>query len=407
MTTSEFDRYRPPEEPRRRRRGDRADTTKTAGEASPYAVGTATGPGQPTAPAGAAPDTGRREGRRGGMAPAGSDGAREMAMVPEPQFAPADGYYGRPVVKAPPWDERVALYLVCGGIAGGSSLLAFGAQLTDLPVLRRNARLTALGSIGVGALALVADLGRPERFLNMLRTIKPTSPMSLGSWVLAVFSTGAGAAAAADVDRMLGQVLPLGPLRRVLHAVEAPAGALAALFGAPLAGYTAVLLSDTAMPTWNAAKDDLPFVFVSSASLASGGMAMLTTPPAQAGPARALALAGVAGDLVATKLMERRMDPVAAEPLHRGRPGRLMRWSERLVVAGGIGTVVSAVTRNRWVAAASGAALVTASAFTRFGVFYAGKDSAQDPRYTIEPQKRRLAERRRAGITHDSITTVG
>lgn len=407
MTTSEFDRYRPPEEPRRRRRGNREDATTTAGEASPYAVGTATGPGQPTAPAGAAPDTGRRDGRRGGLAPVGSDGAREMAMVPEPQFAPADGYYGRPVVKAPPWDERVALYLVCGGIAGGSSLLAFGAQLTDLPVLRRNARLAALGSIGVGALALVADLGRPERFLNMLRTIKPTSPMSLGSWILTVFSTGAGAAAVADVDRMLGQVLPLGPLRRVLHAVEAPAGALAALFGAPLAGYTAVLLSDTAMPTWNAAKDDLPFVFVSSASLASGGMAMLTTPPAQAGPARALALAGAAGDLVATKLMERRMDPVAAEPLHRGRPGRLMRWSERLVVAGGIGTVVSAVTRNRWVAAVSGAALVTASAFTRFGVFYAGKDSAQDPRYTIEPQKRRLAERRRAGITHDSITTVG
>jgi hypothetical protein len=59
------------------------------------------------------------------------------------------------------------------------------------------------------------------------------------------------------------------------------------------------------------------------------------------------------------------------------------------------------------VAAASGAALVTASAFTRFGVFYAGKDSAMDPRYTIDPQKRRLQARRRAGITHDSITTAG
>jgi formate-dependent nitrite reductase membrane component NrfD len=336
-----------------------------------------------------------------------------MAMVPEPEFAPADGYYGRPVVKAPPWDERVALYLVCGGIAGGSALLAFGAQLTGRDALRRNARLTALGTAGVGALALVADLGRPERFLNMLRTIKPTSPMSLGSWILTAFSAGAGVAAVADVDRMTGQVLPLGPLRSVLHGLEAPAGALAALFGAPLAGYTAVLLSDTAMPTWNAAKDDLPFVFVSSASLASGGMAMITTPTAQAGPARALALAGVAGDLVAMKAMERRMDPVAAEPLHRGRPGWLMRWSERLAVVGGIGTVAAGVAARtapragRWVAAASGAALVTASAFTRFGVFYAGKDSAMDPRYTIEPQKRRLQARRRAGITHDSVTTVG
>ncbi|WP_010144401.1 NrfD/PsrC family molybdoenzyme membrane anchor subunit [Citricoccus sp. CH26A] len=317
------------------------------------------------------------------------------------------------MVKAPPWDERVALYLVCGGIAGGSALLAFGAQLTGRDALRRNARLTALGTASVGALALVADLGRPERFLNMLRTIKPTSPMSLGSWILAGFSTGAGLAAVADLDRMTGEVLPLGPLRSVLRAFEAPAGALAALLGAPLAGYTAVLLSDTAMPTWNAAKDDLPFVFVSSASLASGGMAMITTPTAQAGPARALALAGVAGDLVAAQAMERRMDPVAAEPLHQGRPGWLMRWSERLAIVGGIGTVAAGVTArtapraSRWVAAASGAALVTASAFTRFGVFYAGKDSAMDPRYTIEPQKRRLEARRRAGITHDSITTAG
>jgi formate-dependent nitrite reductase membrane component NrfD len=409
VTTSEYDRYRPPEEPRRRRRRDR-DSPDAGREASAYAVGTATAAGQPTGPAGAAPGAGRR---RGGLAPAGSDGAREMAMVPEPEFVPADGYYGRPVVKAPPWDERVALYLVCGGIAGGSALLAFGAQLTGRDALRRSARLTALGTAGVGALALVADLGRPERFLNMLRTIKPTSPMSLGSWILAGFSTGAGVAAVADVDRMTGEVLPLGPLRSVLHAFEAPAGALAALLGAPLAGYTAVLLSDTAMPTWNAAKDDLPFVFVSSASLASGGMAMITTPTGQAGPARALALAGVAGDLVAAKAMERRMDPVAAEPLHQGRPGWLMRWSERLAVVGGIGTVAAGVTArtapraSRWVAAASGAALVAASAFTRFGVFYAGKDSAMDPRYTIEPQKRRLEARRRAGITHDSITTAG
>jgi hypothetical protein len=37
----------------------------------------------------------------------------------------------------------------------------------------------------------------------------------------------------------------------------------------------------------------------------------------------------------------------------------------------------------------------------------AGLESARDPRYTIEPQKRRLAARRAAGITDDSITTAG
>lgn len=327
-------------------------------------------------------------------------------MVPEPEFSrtASDSYYGRPIVKAPPWDERVATYLVCGGIAGGSSLLAFGAQLTGRELLRRNARISALASAGIGTVALVADLGRPERFLNMMRTVKLTSPMSLGSWLLAGFSTGAGVAAAAEVDRLTGEVLPLGPLRGVLRAAEAPAGGVAALLGAPLAGYTAVLLSDTALPTWNDAKEDLPFVFVSSASIAASGLAMITTPVRETGPARALAVLGAVGDVVATRTMESRMDPVAVEPLTTGRPGMLVTWSERLAIAGGIGALLGG--RNRVVAAVSGAALVTASAFTRFGVFYAGKDSALDPRYTVEPQKRRLAARRAAGITDDAITTV-
>ncbi|OKH63967.1 hypothetical protein EB73_25315 [Mycobacterium sp. SWH-M3] len=98
------------------------------------------------------------------------------------------------------------------------------------------------------------------------------------------------------------------------------------------------------------------------------------------------------------------MDPVAAEPLHHGTAGQMLRWSERLAVAGGLGAVLGG--RNRLVAAASGLALLVASALTRFGVFEAGIHSAKDPRYTIEPQKRRLAARRAAGITDDSITTA-
>jgi hypothetical protein len=105
------------------------------------------------------------------------------------------------------------------------------------------------------------------------------------------------------------------------------------------------------------------------------------------------------------KLMERRMDPVAAEPLHHGSAGEMLRWAERLAVAGGVGAVLGG--RNRVVAAVSGLALMAASALTRFGVFEAGIHSAKDPRYTIEPQKHRLAARRAAGITDDSITTAG
>ena len=147
----------------------------------------------------------------------------------------------------------------------------------------------------LSAAALIIDLGRPERFVNMLRTIKLTSPMSLGSWILSAFSAGAGVAAAAEVDRMTGERIPLGPLRPVLRAVEGPAGLEAAAFAPPLGVYTAVLLADTATPTWNAAHKDLPFVFVSSASLAAAGLAMITTPVAEAGPARRLAVLGVVG----------------------------------------------------------------------------------------------------------------
>ncbi|WP_347110956.1 NrfD/PsrC family molybdoenzyme membrane anchor subunit [Paenarthrobacter sp. S56] len=363
MTLSEFDNLRPAEPARRRRQE-----------------------GKP----------GIRRRRENG------DGSREMPMVPEAEFT---SYYGRPVVKPAPWGEDVALYLFLGGVAGGSALLGLGGQLTGRPMLRRNARLGALAALSLGAGALVKDLGRPERFLNMLRTFKVTSPMSVGSWILSAFGAGTAVTAVAEIDRMTGCRIPLGPLRKVLQAVEAPAGFEAAVFAGPLAAYTAVLLGDTATPTWNAAHEELPFVFVSSACLASAGLAMVTTPVNEAGPARKLAVLGVLGEVAAMKVMEHRMDPVAAEPLHMGKAGAMLTWSERLAVAGGLGALLA--SRNRAVAAASGLALLAASALTRFGVFEAGLASARDPRYTIEPQKNRLAARRAAGVTDDAITTAG
>ena len=362
MTISEFDAYRPPETPRKR--------------------------------------GGKRRRRAGGGG--GTDGSREMAMVPEAEFT---SYYDRPIVKPPPWEAPIGIYLFLGGIAGGSSLLAAGAQFTKNKRLRRNSRLAAIAAAGAGAGALIVDLGRPERFLHMFRTFKVTSPMSVGSWILGVFSVGAGVAAVAEVDEMTKRRLPLGPLRSVLRFAEKPAGVLAATFAAPLAAYTGVLLSDTANPTWNAAKEDLSFVFASSATMASGGLGMITTPVSDAKPARAMAVTGAAAELVASELMERRMDPVAAEPLHNGAPGTMLKWSKYLAAAGGLAALVGG--RNRTVAVISGTALLAASALTRFGVLEAGLESTKDPRYVIEPQKRRLEERRRRGIIDDSITTAG
>ena len=138
-------------------------------------------------------------------------------MVPEPEFT---SYYGRPVVKPAPWGDDVAAYLFLGGVAGGSALLGLGGQLSGRPMLRRNARLGALTAVSLGAVALVKDLGRPERFLHMLRTFKVTSPMSVGSWILSAFSAGTAVTAVAEIDRMSGTRLPLGVLRKVLQDVE-------------------------------------------------------------------------------------------------------------------------------------------------------------------------------------------
>ena len=116
--------------------------------------------------------------------------------------------------------------------------------------------------------ALVHDLGRPERFLNMLRVVKLTSPMSVGTWILSIYGPFAGAAAAAELVRMLPEGSRRGPLRLAAY-VDRPAGLLAGLFAPPVAAYTAVLLSDTT-PSWHAAYRELPFVFVGSAAAASG-----------------------------------------------------------------------------------------------------------------------------------------
>ena len=139
-------------------------------------------------------------------------------MVPTVEVAKLDehGYYGRPVVKAPPWEWPIGLYLFLGGVAGGSAVLGpvsspAGRPCAETPVLpgwvpRRWAPLRWWRTSAV-----------PERFLHMMRTFKVTSPMSVGSWILTGYSGPVGAAAVGEVDRMTGDRLPLGPLRPVLR----------------------------------------------------------------------------------------------------------------------------------------------------------------------------------------------
>lgn len=304
-------------------------------------------------------------------------------MVPPATFT---SYYGRPVVKASPWENDIPAYFFLGGLAAGSSLLAAGADMKKLPELRRAARIAALAGGALGTAALIHDLGRPTRFLNMLRTAKPTSPMSVGTWVLAAFGPAASLAGAAEMARMLPLRVPIAS--RMLEMGARPAGLLAAALAPALASYTGVLLSDTATPGWHSAGRELPFVFVASAAAAAGGLAMVATRVDQAAPARRMAAGGAVVALAMERRMERSMG-LTAETLHSGRAKRFMNASRALTVGGAIGTVVFG-GRSREGAAVAGAALVAGSACTRFAVFEAGQASARDPRYTVIPQRERM-----------------
>ena len=316
-------------------------------------------------------------------------GRAEEPMVPEAAFT---SYYGRPVVKATPWEADIPFYLFAGGLAAGSSLLGAGADLSGRPVLRRGARIAATAGISTSLLALVHDLGRPERFYNMLRVFKPTSPMSVGTWILTAYGPGAVLAGTAEVAGLLP--VHLGVLSTLLDWAARPAGLAAALLAPAVASYTAVLLTDTSTPAWHDAHRELPFVFVGSAAAASGGLGMVLAPVSEARPARTLALLGALVELAVERRMEASMG-LTAEALHQGTPGRLMRASKILTAAGAVGTALLA-GRSRVGAVVSGTALLAGSVCTRFGVFEAGQESARDPKYTVVPQRERLDRRRAA-----------
>jgi formate-dependent nitrite reductase membrane component NrfD len=307
-------------------------------------------------------------------------------MVPDAEFT---SYYGRPVVKPSPWQADIPGYLFLGGLAGGSSLLAAGADLTGNPALRRASRISALTAILTSLVLLVHDLGRPARFHHMLRVAKVTSPMSVGTWILTAYGPLTGLAAAAEARPLLTKKMNDGRPGRLLTCLGRVSGAAAALLGPAVASYTAVLLADTATPSWRDARDHLPFVFVGSAAAAAGGMAMVTTPPAHAGPARRFAVAGAVFELVMSARMESAMG-LSAEPMHRGEAGRYLKAAAVLTSTGAV--LAALPTRhNRGTSIIGGAALLAGSAATRFGIFHAGQQSALDPRYTVVPQRERLA----------------
>jgi formate-dependent nitrite reductase membrane component NrfD len=299
---------------------------------------------------------------------------RELRMV---ERAEPRSYYGRPVIKPPVWKPQVPWYFFTGGLTGAASTFALMSQLSGRDRLAGRAWAVAMVAGTASPVLLITDLGRPERFLNMLRVFKITSPMSIGSWVVAVSGATNGVATATRV---------LGVMPRVGAAARAGAG----LSGLPMATYTAVLIANTAVPAWHAARHELPFLFAASAAASAGAAVAIATPVGDAGPARRLAVIGTVGAQAASVAMHRRLGALARAyaTADARRYGRIARAS----MVAGAAVLALHGRRSRIGAIGGGLAVLAGSAAERWSVFEAGVISARDPADTIGPQRARAGE---------------
>ncbi|MFL5953382.1 MAG: NrfD/PsrC family molybdoenzyme membrane anchor subunit [Gaiellaceae bacterium] len=296
----------------------------------------------------------------------------------------ADSYYGRPIVKEPTWQPEIPFYLFTGGLAGASGVLHGLARVAGNERLAKSALYIGAAAELVSPPLLISDLGRPERFLNMLRVFKVTSPMSVGSWILAVSGGATNTAAALE---LLGILRPLRAVAELVSVVSGP----------PLATYTGALLANTAIPVWSEARDELPWLFGASAAASAGAAAAICTPTGAAGPARRAAVAGVATELGLFQAMERRLGFVG-EVYHQGEAGTFAKAS-KICAAAGAGLLAWRGKRSRAAAVAGGTLVLAGEVALRWSVFKAGFQSARDPRYTVLPQRERLRAKQAAAST--------
>jgi hypothetical protein len=211
--------------------------------------------------------------------------------------------------------------------------------------------------------------------LHMLRVVKPTSPMSIGSWVLSAHS---GLVSAAAVSAVTGRMPGLGRV----------AGSAAALTGPLLAAYPAVLLADTAVPAWHAAHRELPILFVGGAMTAAGAAGLaasaISKDRADFDAAFRLAVIGSAVESLGGLGLET-LPGLQGEPYRTGRSGSLLSMARYLTLGGGVSAL--AARRSRVAAAASATLLAGGGLCAKFAVLRAGKASAADPRYVVASQR--------------------
>ena len=297
---------------------------------------------------------------------------------------PADRSYGVRSVTRSPTSRADRTYRT---IISGLGLLS---ELRVEHVLARRAWSLALAGSILSPALLISDLGKPRRFLNMLRMFKVTSPMSVGSWVLAGF--GASAAPAAMHSLSGGR----------LGAAGRGAQVAAALLGLPLSTYTAALIANTAVPTWHDACVELPFLLAAGAAASAGAGCTVLAPVADAQAARRLAVGGALAEASVALVMERRLSARGVGGAYK-EPGvsALNRAATGLTLGGAV--LIAARGAHSRAAGIAGGLLVTAGAIAeRWTVFGAGKRSAARPQDTIDPQRARIAHGLPAGAARSN-----
>jgi hypothetical protein len=284
-------------------------------------------------------------------------------------------YYGRPIIKEPTWTWEIPTYFFTGGVAGASAVLSTTAKLAGNEKLAKTALYVGAVADLVSPVLLISDLGRPERFHHMLRVVKVTSPMNVGSWVLLV---SGGASNTAAVLELVGR---LKPVKLLAEAVSTLAGPL-------LATYTGVLVADTAVPVWHEGRHELPWIFGSSAAASAGAAACAFLRPEDAGPARRLAVVGVLAEGALMQLMERRLGKIG-EVYGEGEAGKFSRTAKGLATVGAA-LLARPGRKSRGALMLGGAMVCAGELCLRWAVYKAGFQSARDPKYVVESQRQRV-----------------
>ena len=297
-----------------------------------------------------------------------------------PQASADNGYYQIPLLKQPPWTWEIPLYFFVGGAAGAAAVIAGIADYTgaDRRLVRDARWIAAAGSVISPAL-LVSDLGRPERFLAMLRVFKPQSPMSVGVWTLVGFSTTTAATAFAEY--LQDRYGPSLPLRVLKHAGQSASLAL----GLPFSNYTGVLIGATTIPVWNRNAGSLPLHFGASGLGAAVGMLELLG-HRKSRALQALGLGAAIFETLEGLHLESRQHS-SLDPLKHGTSGWITRTGGAL--AGPIPAalrIASLFSSSQSLRRCASWCSIIGSLMTRIGWIQAGHASARDWRLPLERQ---------------------